>query len=108
MWYVVTLILISLNLADYVLTTTLMRFAGVEVESNPLARHICENLGVIGMFAFKMSIVALVVAVMQVVRIRRPTTAWGLQLGFCALMMAVVAYNSWLVGCCFQALRYTA
>src|SRR5262245_31285038 len=103
MWYVLTLILVSLNLADYLLTAALMAFAGVEVESNPLAREICESLGLSGMFIFKIFMVAVVVTILQVVRSRRPLTAWGMQLGFCGLMLAVVSYNSWLVGYCLYS-----
>src|SRR5882672_9217376 len=108
MWYLLTLILVCLHLADYLLTASLMRFAGVEVESNPLARHVCEHLGMSGMLMFKISVVALVVTIMQVVKIRRPVTAWGMQLGFCGLMMAVVAYNTWLVRFCLYAQTHTA
>ncbi len=104
MWYVLTVVLVALNLADYFLTAELMRFGDVEVESNPLARYVAENLGLLGMLAFKLSTVALVVTIMQIVRSRRPAMAWGMQLGFCGLMLAVVVYNSWLVRNCAHTL----
>jgi uncharacterized membrane protein len=100
MWYLLTLNLVTLNLADYFLTARLVRVGGAEIESNPLARLLCENLGLLGMFLFKISIVALVVGILHVVRNRRPNMAWTMQLTFTALMLAVVAYNSWLVRLC--------
>jgi Domain of unknown function (DUF5658) len=100
MWYLLTVILVALNLADYFLTARLMQFGDVEIESNPVARFVCENLGLVGMLTFKLSTVAVTIAVMHIVRIKRPGTAWRMQLGFCGLMLAVVAYNSWLVRAC--------
>src|SRR5262245_39742439 len=100
MWYFLTAVLVSLNLADFFLTARLMDFGDVDIESNPLARFVCENFGLLGMLTYKLSTVAVAVAIMHFVRIRRPATAWRMQLGFCGLMLAVVVYNSWLVRNC--------
>jgi len=60
-----------------------------------------------GMLMFKISVVALVVTIMQVVKIRRPVRR-----GECNSVLrtddAVVAYNTWLVRFCLYAQTHTA
>src|SRR5881396_3862963 len=98
MWSILTLGLVTLNLLDYLLTAVLMRAGGVEIEANPLARGVCQNHGLFGMFVFKIAVIAVVVAAVYVVKVRRPAAARRLLGGFCGLMFAVVVYNTWLVG----------
>src|SRR5260221_10953931 len=102
MWCILTVGLVTLNLFDYLLTAILVRVGGVEIEANPLARGVCENHGLVGMFVFKLAVIAFVVIVIHVLRVRRPATARRLLGGFCGLMLGVVVYNFWLVGLCFD------
>src|SRR5262245_53432154 len=104
MWYLLTVILVVLNLADYFLTARLLECGASEFDSSAVARYVFANLGLVGMLTYKLAMVAVAVGIMHVVRIRRPATAWRMQLGFCGLMLVVVAYNSWLVRQCLETL----
>lgn len=83
---------IGLSLADLVLTWVLLR-QGDAYEANPLARRILERSGWIGLTAFKLAIIALVVVLLSLVGRYRPEAALrGLRLG-CLMVGLVVCYS---------------
>jgi hypothetical protein len=97
MWMLLTIALVGLNLLDYQLTMALVRAGGIEIEANPLARLIYNDLGVGGMLLLKLAAVAVTMRVIEVLKSQRRAAALGLLVGAGGFMTAIVVYNSWLV-----------
>jgi hypothetical protein len=89
---------IALSLADLTLTWFLLeRARGHAYEANPVASWCLAHFGWAGLAGFKLGVVLLVAALVQVVSRRRPASA-GRTLGFgCFTLLAVVLYSACLV-----------
>jgi hypothetical protein len=90
---------VFLSLADLLLTWGLVRNGdGVVYESNPVARWLLTGYGWLGLTAFKLAAVVLVVGLARVISRRRPRTGDCVLSFACAALTLVVAYSTSLAG----------
>lgn len=89
-WYIL------LNLCDIVATLALLRRNTGFVESNPVARWFFHGWGITGMVYFKLSMVALVVTIAQVVARKNEPLARALLVFGCIAVGCVFLYSYWL------------
>lgn len=89
-WYVL------LNLCDIVATWALLRRNTGFVESNPIARWFFHGWGINGMVYFKLSMVAVVVIIAQVVARKNEPLARTLLVFGCIAVGCVFLYSYWL------------
>ncbi len=89
-WYVL------LNLGDIVATWALLRRNSGFVESNPIARWFYHGWGFTGMVWFKLSMVAVVVTIAQVVARKNEPLARTLLVFGCIAVGCVFFYSYWL------------
>ncbi len=89
-WYVL------LNLADIVATWALLHRKSGFIESNPIARWFYHGWGFTGMVWFKLSMVALVVTIAQVVARKNEPLARTLLVFGCIAVGCVFFYSYWL------------
>ena len=82
--------LLSLSLTDLFVTFTLLRTSPRFYESNPVALWIFQRWNIAGMTIFKLSAIALAIALSELVERRRP--GWGkfVLLVGCAATAAVI------------------
>ena len=87
---------VIINLLDVLLTFTLIS-TGSFIESNPVADYFIANWGILGMSAFKLILVAMVLLIANLIALKRLSTARSL-LNFGSLVTGlVVAYSSYLL-----------
>jgi hypothetical protein len=89
-WYVL------LNVCDILATWALLRRDPRFIESNPIARWFYHGWGINGMVWFKLSMVALVVVIAQVIARKNEPLARMLLLFGCAAVGVVFVYSYWL------------
>jgi hypothetical protein len=89
---------VLVSVLDVFMTYILLRQPGDRfVESNPIARYFIYGWGVKGMVYFKLSLVALVCVISQVVVRRRPLVAKWLLNGATLVVAGVVIYSLMLL-----------
>ncbi len=89
-----TMLFIVVNCLDIFLTHKLIN-AGA-VEANPIAKWVLDLWNFNGMIAFKLSIVASVCVIAQVIALKRIRTARALLIAGIVLVGMVVFYSMWL------------
>jgi Domain of unknown function (DUF5658) len=86
------LCLIALSLADLLTTYFLLRSYRECYEANPIAQYFFEHWNILGMTLFKFTLVAVVIAVCEIIERRRP--CWGkLLMAFACLAAGAVVYQ---------------
>lgn len=93
---------VLVNLMDVVMTFLLLN-TGAFYESNPLADHILDGWGMVGMAVFKLALVGFVLLIANVVAIWRVETSRYLLYFGTFMVGAVVTYSVYLM-MTFQAL----
>ena len=92
---------VIVNVMDVIMTHLLLR-TGAFYESNPLANYILNGWGMLGMTAFKLALVAMVLLIVNIVAIWQVNTSRNV-LNFGSLIVGgVVAYSTYLM-LAFQA-----
>ena len=87
-----TAVFILANVLD-IFMTYLLLIGGGHDEGNPIARFFLNHWGLQGMFTYKLSMVAFVCVIAQVVARFSPSTARKLLIGLTIVVGAVVAYS---------------
>ena len=87
---------VSVNVMDMLMTYLLLS-TGSFYESNPIANYILTGWGLLGMFAFKLIIVAFVMLIANIVSIWRIGTARNLLYFGSFIIGSVVAYSVFLM-----------
>jgi hypothetical protein len=87
---------VIINLMDVVMTFNLIS-TGAFYESNPIAEHVLNTWGVVGMLGFKLLLVAFVLSIANVVAIWKLETSRKMLLFGSFLVGSVVTYSVFLM-----------
>ena len=85
-------IFVLVNLMDIVMTNTLLS-TGSFYESNPIAEHVLQSWGMLGMVVFKLIVVAAVLMITNIIATRKVKTARRLLYAGVMIVGAVVTYS---------------
>lgn len=88
-----TAVFILVNVLDTFLTMLLMLYAGGHHEGNPVARYFFDRWGFRGLIYYKMTMVAFVCIIVQIIAWQRVKTARRLLYFLTAIVGAVVIYS---------------
>lgn len=86
-----TTIFILINTFDIFMTYVLMRFGAIEV--NPVANYFMDRWGFSGLILLKLSVVAFVCVLAQIIALKKRGTARGLLIAGSTLVGLVVVYS---------------
>ena len=87
---------VVVNLMDVVMTFNLIN-TGAFYESNPIAEHVINNWGMVGMLGFKLLLVAFVLSIANVVAIWKLETSRKLLMFGSFMVGSVVSYSVFLM-----------
>jgi hypothetical protein len=92
-----TAVFIFVNVLDVFLTVALVYYMNTHGEGNPLARYFLDRWGFQGLVYYKMSLVAFVCVITQLIARRRLVVARRLLYGLIAIVAAVDLYSTTLL-----------
>lgn len=92
-----TAVFILVNVLDVFLTVALVYYLNTHGEGNPFANYFLNRWGFQGLVYYKMSMVAFVCVIAQMVARRNVKVARRLLYGLIAIVSAVVVYSGYLI-----------